>query len=77
MSRPLNRPASHDAGVAARDYVRWWLGVYTLGDRVKLVTHKDSQEKYGRYLAEVWSPDWAHCLNADLLASGNAVEYLP
>lgn len=74
----VNRSDSHAAGVAARDYVNWWLGVFGQGfNRVKLVTHKDATEKYGRYLAEVWSLDWQHCLNQGLLNSGNAVEYLP
>lgn len=73
----INRAASHEAGQAAKDYVAWWFTQYTVGGTCILVTHKDEKEKYGRYLAEIWSTDWAHCLNADLLNSGNAVEYLP
>lgn len=73
----INRPDSREAGLAARDFVVWWFGQYTVGGTCMLVTHKDAKEKYGRYLAEIWSSDWAHCLNADLLNSGNAVEYLP
>jgi len=38
-------------------------------------THKDKREKYGRYLADVFSPAGDRCLNLDLITAGHAVPY--
>ena len=41
------------AGIAARDYLRVMLPE---GAQVEIQTFKDKQEKYGRYLAEIVTP---------------------
>jgi len=38
-------------------------------------THKDRREKYGRYLADVFSPQGERSLSLDLIAAGHAVPY--
>lgn len=63
-----------EEGVAARDYVTGWLADHP--GPLALRTVKDKREKYGRYLADLVAADGAS-LCADLLASGNAVVYLP
>lgn len=45
--------ATHEAGAAARDYLRSLVE----GKQIVLETYKDDKEKYGRYLAEVWVAD--------------------
>lgn len=73
----INRAASRVAGLAAKGFVQDWFAAWAPDSWLMLVTHQDKGDKYGRYLAEVWDVSWAHCLNADLLTSGNAVEYWP
>jgi endonuclease YncB( thermonuclease family) len=57
-------------GPAARDFTRQWLtdhpAPYTL------VTRGSGRDKYGRLCGELRAVD-GHCLNDDLLSSGNAV----
>lgn len=49
-----------------------------IGVRLGILTHKDSREKYGRYLGTVYDlRDPRQTLNQALLDSGNAVVYLP
>lgn len=45
--------ATHEAGLAARDYLRSLVE----GKPIVIETYKDDKEKYGRYLAEVWVAD--------------------
>lgn len=72
----INAPEkSTTAGVVARDFVQRW--VDTSGPTFVLRTVKDSREKYGRYLADLVPIAGGDTLCAALLASGNAVYYLP
>jgi len=60
-------------GLKAKDYVVDWL---TRHPEVIIQTMKDKSGKYGRTLGTIWSDaEGTACLNADLLDSGNAVEY--
>ena len=71
----LNAPElSTAAGKVARQFVLDWVTSY--GAAVSIITVKDKREKYGRYLATVYSPSLLN-LNQMLLDSGNAVVYLP
>lgn len=60
-------------GPPAKRFVEEWFAQY--GTAVQIRTYKDKKEKYGRYLATVYSG--AETLNRDLLDSNHAVEYLP
>jgi micrococcal nuclease len=53
-------------GLRSRDYVR---SLIPMGSEVTLRTYKDGEEKYGRYLADVFlSPDV--CLNDAIVTNG-------
>jgi endonuclease YncB( thermonuclease family) len=76
----INAPEMHGetkaAGTAAKAYALSWFAGHVGGGEFTVRTYKDAKEKYGRYLATVIAPDGA-VLNDDLVASGNAVVYLP
>lgn len=61
---------STDAGKAARAFMRELLPPGTL---IIVRTRKDKQEKYGRYLAEVWLGDVS--VNERLVEAGHATPY--
>jgi endonuclease YncB( thermonuclease family) len=65
-----------DAGKAAKQWVIAWFGQHCPDSRFVIATQLDKTEKFGRLLGDVYAPDGAH-LNADLVASGNAVSYFP
>lgn len=74
----INAPELNtEKGKVAHQYALSWLDTHAPGGVFLLRTIKDHKEKYGRYLAEVWDISGAHCLNADLITSGNAVVYNP
>lgn len=58
-------------GRAARDYLRQLV----LNRLVKLRTHRDATEKYGRWLADIYLDD-GRLVNRLLIDAGHAVEYL-
>ena len=69
----INAPElSTDAGKLARS----WL-IQRLADvhTVTIRTYKDKREKYGRYLATLLDGDAD--INAEMIAAGQAVVYLP
>ena len=72
IDAPELRGATREAGLASRDFLREKID----GKNIILETVKDSREKYGRYLAEVWLIDekgkWLN-LNDLLVSSGQAV----
>jgi micrococcal nuclease len=76
LNAPEKSGATKDAGLAARDYVNVWLAKWAPDSTVLVRTIKDRTEKYGRYLADIYTLDGTQCLNRDLLTSGNAVSYL-
>jgi micrococcal nuclease len=53
INAPEVKGESSAAGIKSRDFVRKMV----LGKSVVIETFKDDQEKYGRYLAEVWVED--------------------
>jgi micrococcal nuclease len=69
INAPELRGAGAEMGVKSRDALR----SQVLGKTVVLRTIKDSREKYGRWLGEVWLND--KCVNDWLLAEGLAVKY--
>ncbi len=70
INAPEMRGDTLDLARAARDALR----LRVLGKLVTIRTHKDAQEKYGRYLAEIW--DEAGSVNAWLVEAGYAVPYM-
>lgn len=64
-----------DAGKAARDFLRAILDGN--GNVATIRTQRDKQEKYGRYLAEIWAgTDMSNpSVNQQLVASGHAVRW--
>jgi endonuclease YncB( thermonuclease family) len=74
--------ASGTDGEQARDWVKQWFTDHCPGASFTLNTFatsslntRDKQEKYGRYLAIVTSPDGRR-LNDDLITSGHGVPYM-
>jgi micrococcal nuclease len=59
-------------GLAAKEFTDQWLN--EAGNKVKIETILDKNEKYGRILARVWNESGS-CLNTDIVASGLAREY--
>lgn len=90
LDAPEKLGATKVAGVMARNYVVAWfaewcppqvVGRTPAGDPILasvafVRTFKNRTEKYGRYLADVYSLDESHWLNRDLIDSGNAVPYM-
>lgn len=59
------------AGLRAMAFVTSWFADKPLF-LVRTYKASPEQEKYGRWLVEVWSLDGKSCLNQELIASGNA-----
>lgn len=49
---------------------------FLAGNCVVIRTHKDRQDKYGRYLAELCVPGATRTINQQLVDEGHAVEYM-
>jgi endonuclease YncB( thermonuclease family) len=76
------------AGLAAKQFTHDWL-VATADTKgrhfirtIRNTHDRDKKDSFGRYLATVYNlvdgdTQGSHCLNVELLASGNAVEYYP
>ena len=81
VNAPEIRAAGPD-GEAARDWVAGWFSLHCPNGWFVLNTFKtsslnpfDKEDKYGRYLAIVTSPDGRR-LNDDLILSGHGVPYM-
>lgn len=70
INAPEMRGDSAAAGLLARDALR----TMVLGKAVTINTFKDKQEKYGRYLAEIFC-DGVN-VNEWLVSNGYAVKYM-
>ena len=70
INAPEVRGSSASAGIKSRDALR----TQVLGKTVVLRTIKDSREKYGRWLGEVWVD--GVCINDWLLTEGLANKYV-
>jgi len=74
----LNAPElATPEGKVAKAFVEQWFASNTVNGQFIIQTVKDRREKYGRVLGTILSMDRAHNLNADLIAAGQAVVYLP
>lgn len=64
--------ATRTAGLASKSYVESWLE--KSGTTVVLDSFKPfADDKYGRFLANVWNQDRSRCLNQELIEGGFAV----
>lgn len=70
INAPEVRGSSLEAGIKSREALR----SRVLGKSVILKTIKDSREKYGRWLGEIWID--GTCINDWLLTEGLANKYL-
>lgn len=59
-------------GLAAKEFTDQWL--QKCGNKVKIETILDKNEKYGRILAKVWDSN-GNMLNQDIIKAGLAREY--
>lgn len=64
--------AEKQMGLAAKEFTEQWM--QKSGNKVKVETILDKNEKYGRILAKVWNAE-GKCLNSDIVLSGLAREY--
>jgi len=69
INAPEVRGSSLEAGIKSRDALR----SRVLGKSIILKTIKDSREKYGRWLGEIWIE--GACINDWLLSEGLASRY--
>lgn len=67
IDAPELRGKTRDAGIKARDYLQGLIE----GKAIVIETIKDRQEKYGRYMADVWIDDVN--VNDLMVESGNAI----
>lgn len=70
INAPEVRGTSAEMGIRSRDALR----DKVLGKSIILKTIRDSREKYGRWLGEIWVDDI--CINDWLLESGLAARYV-
>ena len=75
ISAPEVRGPERPEGLKSRDFLRSLI----LGKKVQIRTMKDKQEKYGRYLADIYLlgvklPD-NNCVNTLMIENGFAKEY--
>lgn len=72
INAPELKGADREAGVAAGEFLRSQID----GKEIFIETIKDRQEKYGRYLAEIWLKDeqgeWIN-INDLMVSRGHAV----
>ena len=74
INAPKTKGDSRDAGLQSKQFVT----DAVMGKEVIIVTKKDTKEKYGRYLAEVFflvGAEWVS-LNKTLLDKGLAVPFM-
>jgi micrococcal nuclease len=78
VNAPEMHGATHDTGIAARDYVSNWLMMELdyQQDDLPLIIRTEKSDVFGRWLAVVWYGMSGLCLNDDLIGSGHAVPYM-
>lgn len=75
INTPETRGETRTAGLASKKYVEDLI----LNKDVVILTKKDSKEKYGRYLAEIFYLDSTNnyvSLNQELVSKGLAVPFM-
>lgn len=70
INAPEIRGESKEVGQKSLAFLQKTL---TIGKPLRLVTYKDGREKYGRYLAEVFTDDNPLSVNDQMVNSGHAV----
>lgn len=76
VNTPEKIGVTRDAGLAATAYSLAWLVAAGTDDWPLVIeTTLDKDDKYGRLLGKIWRVSDQRCLNADLVADGQAVEY--
>ena len=74
INTPEVRGDEYDAGIISRDYLRERLFVaYETNSEIRIITHKDTQGKYGRYIGVVTVDDVN--INVEMLEKKLAVLY--
>lgn len=80
INAPEVRGETREAGIAARNFLIGLLLYLPSGTSrdVFLRTYKDSEEKYGRWLARIYFAEGSEFVdvNAKMVEAGHAVEYL-
>lgn len=69
INAPELRGDTYDLGLCARDYLR----TLVLGQVITIVTKKDTREKYGRYLGDVFVGSDNLNVNEEMVRAGHAV----
>jgi len=72
INTPEIRGKERESGLKARDRVN----ALIMGKEVVLKTHRDRQEKYGRWLAEIFLPGSEVSINTLLIEEGHAVPFM-
>jgi micrococcal nuclease len=67
INTPEVKGEQREQGIVSRDYLT---ALLPIGSQIDVKTFKDSQEKYGRYLAEVFKEEM--CVNDLLVHAGMA-----
>lgn len=72
----INTPELHAKDPAPGQAAKAFLeGLLPVGAVVTLDSHKDSQEKYGRFLGELFVKDGDPSVNDQMVMAGHAVRY--
>ena len=71
IDAPEIRSEEKESAIKSRDRVRELI----LDKEVIIKTYKDKQEKYGRWLADIYLPNETKSINQLLLEEGLAVKY--
>lgn len=74
INAPEMRGASAEAGREAKARLRYL--IETGGNVLTIKTHKDRQDKYGRYLAELCIAGSPRTINQQMVDEGHAVPYM-
>ena len=70
----INAPEMKGESKPRGEKSKEWLSNLLLGKKVKIKTHKDKKEKYGRILVEIFLDEV--CVNEMLVKEGLAEEYI-
>lgn len=71
INAPEIKGSNKNAGIITRDRLREEI----LNKNVIIRTQKDKQEKYGRWLGEIWLPGDQSSINQKLIDEGLAIKY--
>lgn len=75
INAPELRGETYEAGKASRDWLRNRIQeAYDANKLILIKTIKDSKEKYGRYLADIWIDDIS--VNKQMVELGLAVSFM-